>query len=255
MPAPIAAPVAGAIIGGLSSLIGGAFGNRSRKRQSVAQRNWNVKMWNAQNAYNTPRNQMQRLRDAGLNPALMYGQGNVGNAEKVQGYQQPQIENIGAQVAQSASAGAQLSLVNTQKKLLEAQAIKTSIDGSVKAGEYDIAKQMSKYQMDKLSAETQGIRINTENSVMQLNRAKATGMLKGDTAGNIAYGLGINVNTEDGRKEFKKTLYSIIAGQAILKLAPSLINLLGSKGIFKGMPQGKFNEQADKWLNKPSKID
>ena len=39
-----------------------------------------IDMWNMQNAYNTPQAQMERLKQAGLNPNLMYGQGNVGNA-------------------------------------------------------------------------------------------------------------------------------------------------------------------------------
>ena len=47
----------------------------------------NKQMFDYQNAYNTPKAQMQRLKDAGLNPALMYGQGTTGNA---QGY--PQIQ-------------------------------------------------------------------------------------------------------------------------------------------------------------------
>ena len=40
-------------------------------------------MWKTQNAYNTPMKQMERLKQAGLNPALMYGQGNTGNANNV----------------------------------------------------------------------------------------------------------------------------------------------------------------------------
>lgn len=36
--------------------------------------------WNAQNLYNSPQQQMQRLKDAGLNPNLVYGTGAVGNA-------------------------------------------------------------------------------------------------------------------------------------------------------------------------------
>lgn len=41
-------------------------------------------MWNAQNAYNTPAAQMERLKEAGLNPALVYGSGSVvGNASSM----------------------------------------------------------------------------------------------------------------------------------------------------------------------------
>lgn len=39
--------------------------------------NSQLQMWNLQNEYNSPAAQMQRLREAGLNPALVYGNGNA----------------------------------------------------------------------------------------------------------------------------------------------------------------------------------
>lgn len=44
------------------------------------QNQYNQQAWEMQNAYNTPANQVERLRAAGLNPNLFYSQGNVGNA-------------------------------------------------------------------------------------------------------------------------------------------------------------------------------
>lgn len=41
---------------------------------------YNLDLWNRHNEYNTPAAQMARLKSAGLNPRLMYPQGNVGNA-------------------------------------------------------------------------------------------------------------------------------------------------------------------------------
>lgn len=43
---------------------------------SIAQENrdWNYKMWKEQTAYNSPTEQMSRLKAAGLNPNLVYGQ-------------------------------------------------------------------------------------------------------------------------------------------------------------------------------------
>lgn len=37
----------------------------------------NIELWKYQNEYNSPKNQMERLRAAGLNPQLAYGTGNV----------------------------------------------------------------------------------------------------------------------------------------------------------------------------------
>ena len=49
--------------------------------QQKFQNDYNYRMWQEQNAYNTPSAQMERLAAAGLNPNLVYGSGSVvGNA-------------------------------------------------------------------------------------------------------------------------------------------------------------------------------
>ena len=70
-----------------SSLLGGLFGSSSQSStnkmqlQMMREQNaWNENMWNKQNEYNTPANQMKRFEAAGLNPNLVYGQGSSGNA-------------------------------------------------------------------------------------------------------------------------------------------------------------------------------
>lgn len=44
----------------------------------------NLEFWNMQNEYNSPQNQMRRFQEAGLNPNLIYGQGNSGPAGAIQ---------------------------------------------------------------------------------------------------------------------------------------------------------------------------
>lgn len=46
-----------------------------------------VEMWHLQNQYNDPQSQMQRFIAGGLNPHLIYGQGNPGNASSPPQYQ------------------------------------------------------------------------------------------------------------------------------------------------------------------------
>ena len=88
----------GAIIAGGASLLGSALGSFSQKKTNDKnmelaryQNTWqaqenekayqrNLKMWNLQNAYNSPTQQMARLRTAGLNPNLVYGNGVTGNS-------------------------------------------------------------------------------------------------------------------------------------------------------------------------------
>lgn len=88
----------GAFILGGASLLGSALGARSNSKTNAAnmelaryQNEWqtqenekafqrSVHMWNLQNEYNSPTQQMARLRSAGLNPNLVYGNGVVGNS-------------------------------------------------------------------------------------------------------------------------------------------------------------------------------
>lgn len=70
---------ASALIGGIGSIIGGTSANRTNlkiNREQIAydrekmasQMAWEEKMWNAENAYNTPSKQRERLEAAGINP-------------------------------------------------------------------------------------------------------------------------------------------------------------------------------------------
>lgn len=86
------------LIEGGINLIGSAFGNSAAEKQIRLQNEGNMKLaqyqyeknleqWQRENAYNSPRSQMQRFADAGLNPMLMYGQGSSGQAAS-----SPQLE-------------------------------------------------------------------------------------------------------------------------------------------------------------------
>lgn len=58
----------------------------ANKELAKYQHAMNLESWQMQNAYNTPAMQMQRFQEAGLNPNLIYGQGNAGNASSIQAY-------------------------------------------------------------------------------------------------------------------------------------------------------------------------
>ena len=75
----------GSIVG---SAISGAFGMAGEKlryeneKELASQQNqYNLDMWRMQNEYNSPAAQMQRFKEAGLNPNLIYGQGSNGNSQ------------------------------------------------------------------------------------------------------------------------------------------------------------------------------
>lgn len=88
---------AGALIGGAFNLGGMALQQKYNKEMADIQNQYNIDAWNRQNEYNSPTQQMNRLKEAGLNPNLMYQQGNVGNASSA-----PQLSAPNAPDAQSA---------------------------------------------------------------------------------------------------------------------------------------------------------
>ena len=86
----MAGAAAGMIISGIISALGslgsaasnaagGIFQNRANAQIAKENRDFALDMWNRENEYNLPINQVKRYRDAGLNPALMAGQISPGN--------------------------------------------------------------------------------------------------------------------------------------------------------------------------------
>lgn len=76
---PAGASGVGSLLQGASGVIGSIIAGRNARKLAAEQNAYNEAMWNKQNAYNTPQAQKQRLIDAGLNPALMYGGGGAQN--------------------------------------------------------------------------------------------------------------------------------------------------------------------------------
>lgn len=68
----------GSLLGGLFSSSGQKSANETNMQIAESQNQWNIDQWNRENEYNTPSAQIQRLKDAGLNPNLMYGNASSG---------------------------------------------------------------------------------------------------------------------------------------------------------------------------------
>lgn len=92
-----------AIIGAVGSILGsvsgGLFGKSSQDSANKANMELakykyekDLEMWNRQNDYNTPAAQMSRYAQAGLNPNLVYDQGNNGNASSAPSFDVPEMK-------------------------------------------------------------------------------------------------------------------------------------------------------------------
>ena len=75
-----------AIIGAVGTAVAAAISGYSTWRANRAnvglmheQNQWNLDQWNRENSYNLPSSQIARLKAAGLNPSLIYGEGGIMN--------------------------------------------------------------------------------------------------------------------------------------------------------------------------------
>lgn len=231
---PSTVGLAAGAIGGLFGIGSGRKAYHRTKKLSQFQLGLNKQMFDYQNAYNTPAQQMARLKAAGLNPALMYGQGTTGNAS---GYPQAQINNQErffnpADVAQSTAAGAQVSLLNKQAKLMDSQAdaataeaIYKGIKGKVDRG---TLKHLKTYQMGLLGQKVEETKAYVaESNARKENYAIDTTIKKKSEASLVAQEiqklrlLSEQADGQDFINQIKEMEARIFTGTGITRNDPS----------------------------------
>lgn len=96
-----------------------------------------LEMWNRQNLYNRPEEQMKRLKEAGLNPNLVYGTGSVSGNTSTQmpKYNAPTVDysgNLPMQLPNMISMYQDIALrgeqINNAKQVVEQNQLRTMFD-------------------------------------------------------------------------------------------------------------------------------
>lgn len=99
-------------------------------RESMnTQRQWALDDWDRQNNYNSPSSQMQRFKDAGLNPNLIYGQNNVSQAVRSSPSEAPRLQ------APQFDFGTIISAVTSFFDVMRTQAQTNNIEAQTKNAE------------------------------------------------------------------------------------------------------------------------
>lgn len=177
----------GAIGGAAISAIGNFFGNKSNQKASdrlfekqaqfsreerIAQQQWIEEMYARNNAYNTPAAQMERYKAAGLNPDLIYSQGDSGNASFPEAPSQAATPTASVipknTYGDTAAIVAQTGLMTAQAKALESQAKKTDTEESLLTADYLLRKARTESDI-----ELQNSTIYVNHELGQLNHAEA----------------------------------------------------------------------------------
>lgn len=159
------------------------------QRENQKSREWNEKMWHLQNEFNSPTAQLARFVDAGLNPALAYGEVTSGlatnpNGSYGQGSTNP--DQTSARMAEAAQLFNQMSLTNSAIRVNDSQA------------EANLAL------ADKYKSETTGQTISNtyEGAVLNYRVSQAKENLRGSSIANDV-------------ADFQKSFTYIVKGQEL----------------------------------------
>lgn len=208
MPGPLVLP----LIAAGSQLASSGINAATQASLNKKTRQWNEKMhalqrgesladWNMQNEYNSPTSQMARLKAAGLNPNLVYGNGAIAESANVRpspveswSPQAPRVDLGGAanagisayydqQLKQATvdNLKAQNTVIEQEALLKAAQTIATSaqatktdydvqstkFDLQYKSDLRDISAQAAQASLDKTKAETQVLLNRDEREMLQ----------------------------------------------------------------------------------------
>lgn len=189
MPFPLLA------VGALASAVGSVFSSVSsnktqksinsqnidfQREQNSEDRHFQERMYHYNNEYNSPVQQMARLKAAGLNPHLMYGQGNTGNAtmpstpnQKAPHADPPPPINIGSGIFQGLQnylslkqSEAQTSNLESTNKVLDAEIVQKNASTAETLARTAKTEQERRFASELQASTVAQAQANVNNSIL-----------------------------------------------------------------------------------------
>ena len=195
-----------------------ARGQMNARQQKLAfkrnQQEW-TRRFQMENAYNHPVQQVARMKQAGLNPAMMYGQGSGGiqgaaspsvegmqaaeyDLQKYQGYAQYEIMEgqKDVQKAQAESLNQQAALARTQQFINQFKAVESMYDSKLRGIDYKFANDLKEMSLEAMKANIEKTRNETFGLDLdnQFKGASMTSRLYAITLQNKQTVSSINLN-------------------------------------------------------------
>lgn len=227
-------PITGAaIISGIGTLGSSLLGNSGAKRRQELANKQNIEFWNMQNAYNTPKSQMGRLSDAGLNPNLIYGSNaNTGTAGAIAPSKAAPYNIKNPVPLQAMLLGSQIKNMdaNTVKTLADAKQTEALTGGKVT--NLSLRNQIQVIKND-IAGKTQAQAINIikqtalqsefNTKIKEVDQQFALeGFAKGNPIGTIFAQLGINGGGEENQLMRRALIAGLLGSQVINNLSGPL---------------------------------
>lgn len=145
----------------VGSLIGNLFSqsrqNKKNREMAQFQADANQQSLDKQLDYNTPANQMSRFQDAGLNPNLIYGQGNPGNQSEPLKYPDIGRVDYGGNIEKAMQGYNQTALTQSQVQATDARTRQTAVLTQLNKLQADVMAKNPLLNNDAYQAVIQGL--------------------------------------------------------------------------------------------------
>lgn len=255
--------IPGALGGIGSAWINARQQRKEREHRTAAEeaaRKYNLEQWHRQNLYNHPLEQMARLKQAGLNPNLIYGSSPgsaVGNAGAVAPGKAPELnyrdffspglqsfQNVRLNQAQTNNLQADVMLKGTQSlKTANEAGLRgreldklnatfdeligtTKLDFAIKGIQYDVAKGLAPHQIANMQSTAEKNRLGALLLNKDLEYAQA-GFPKGNTIGTVMKGVfNLDMTNPTDRKTAQAIVVAVLGSQVIGSFTSSFKNLM-----------------------------
>jgi len=271
-----------------ASLAGSAINAGSQSATNQSQLSYSKEMydkqradaladWNRQNQYNSPKEQMMRFKEAGLNPNLIYGQQTqspVVRTSSVEGYnpRAPQVDlgNAAAMGLQGLSTYQDTQLKNVQTDLVKEQIKNASTDNMLKQLDWAEKNIKLPYAQSMAESNATALKIQNEQRLQDLQFGKEVNPIKIESAqyqlNNLIRDLDVKLQSMNLSKAQESLAYQTIANlkkEGVLKQLDTNLKQQGVQPgdnvllriLMQGLTQGKgiewFKEQSTnlaKWL-------
>lgn len=172
-----------------ANTLGNWFGQHQQGKQNLKYADYqfqqNMAMIKYQNLYNSPQKQMERFKAAGLNPHLIYNQGNPGNMSSAPSYPNVQPPNVASVFADLGTQFQQARLMASQADLTSQKVQESGIKQDLMNAQKDLVKAnpyMRKEYVDSM--------VRNLKSIADLKEQQAGFMLSHQTVDGVRWERG-----------------------------------------------------------------
>lgn len=230
-----AIPAVASAVSAIGSSISGKASRDYNTQMYVQQRKDNLADWNMQNEYNTPSAQMARLKAAGLNPNLVYGNGGVTQpsvairSASTGGYHAPNVGDAAISGAQSGinslAAYQSMELTKQQINNLQTQNTVATQDALLKEAQRynvnaDTGVKLTMPDINRLNAQTMAFDLGMKQDLkagsltaQQLELQSAAQKIDIDSQANVRAWLNTGMGIQEAAQRIAESKQRVLNEQ------------------------------------------